>query len=74
MDLLAAGYVKDPYDTCVFTLFSSEDTSEGLVLIGVDDFIGSGKERHRKAMEGLHAKYRDGKAMTSCQLDKKERG
>ena len=34
VDLLAAGYVKNPYDTCVFTLFSNEDTSEGQVWQG----------------------------------------
>ena len=29
LDLLAAGYVKNPYDKCLFTLFSSDETSEG---------------------------------------------
>ena len=52
MNLLAAGYVKNPYDKCLFTLFSS-----------VDDFIEGGKEPHRKAMEGFYGKYRCGKAI-----------
>ena len=42
VDLLAAGYVKNPYDKCLFTLFSNEDTSNGQVLIDVDDFIEGG--------------------------------
>ena len=37
--LLAAGYVKNPYDKCLFTLFSSDETSEGQLLLDVDDFI-----------------------------------
>ena len=37
-DLPAAGYVKNPYDKCSFTLFSSEDTSEGHLMIDVDYF------------------------------------
>ena len=50
VDLLAAGYVKNLYDRCLFTLFSNEDTSEGQVLVDVDDFIEGGKEPHCKAM------------------------
>ena len=53
MDLLAAGYVKNPYDKCLFTLFCSDDTSEGQVLLDVDDFIEGGTEAHRKAMDGV---------------------
>ena len=49
MDLLAAGYVKNPYDKCLFTLFSSDQTSEGQLLLDVDDFIEGGKKTHRKA-------------------------
>ena len=63
VNLLAAGYVKNPYDKCLFTLFSSEVTSQGQLLIDVDDFIEGGKEPHRKAMEGFYAKYRCGKAI-----------
>ena len=44
VDLLAAGHVKNPYDQCLFTLFSNEDTSEGQVLIYVDDFIEGSKD------------------------------
>ena len=62
MDLLAARYVKNPYDKCLFTLLSNDDTSEGQLLLDVDDFIEGGKEAHRKAMEGFYAKYRCGKA------------
>ena len=36
VDLLAAGYVKNPYDKCFFTLFSSDETSEGQLLLDVD--------------------------------------
>ena len=32
VDLLAAGYVKNPYDKCLFSLFSSDETSEGQLL------------------------------------------
>ena len=63
VDLLAAGYVKNPYDKCLFTLFSSDDTSEGQLLLDVDDFIEGGKEAHRKAMEGFYAKYCCGRAV-----------
>ena len=44
-------------------MFSSEDTSEGQLLIDVDDFIEGGKEPHRKAIKGFYAKYRFGKAI-----------
>ena len=54
VDLLAAGYVKNPYDKCLFTLFSSDETSEGHLLLDVDDFIEGGKETHRKTMEGFY--------------------
>ena len=52
--LLAAGYVKNPYDKCLFTLFSSDDTSEGHMLLNVDDFIEGGNEIHRTTMEGFY--------------------
>ena len=54
VDLLAAGYVKNPYDKCLFTLISSGETSEGHLLLDVDDFIEGGKETHRKTMEGFY--------------------
>ena len=63
MDLLAAGCVKNPYDKCLFTLFSSDETSEGQLLLDVDDFIEGGKVTHRKTMEGFYDKYRCGKAV-----------
>ena len=63
LDLLAAGYVKNPYDKCLFTLFSNEDTSEGQVLIDVDEFIKGGKEPHRQAMDRFYTKYRCGKSI-----------
>ena len=63
VDLLAAGDVKNPYDKCLFTLFSNGDTWEGQVLIDVDDFIEGGKETHRKAMERSYEKYRCGKSI-----------
>ena len=47
VDLLAAGYFKKPYDKCLFTLFSSDETSEGQLLLDVDDFIEGGNEMHR---------------------------
>ena len=63
VDLLAAGYVENPFDKCLFTLFSSDETSEGQLLLDVDDFIEGGKETHRKTMEGFYDKYRCGKAV-----------
>ena len=63
VDLLDAGYVKNPYDKCLFTLFSSDETSEGQLLLDVDDFIEGGEETHRKTMEGFYDKYRCGKAV-----------
>ena len=45
VDLLAAGYTKNPYDKCLFTLFSSDETSEGQLLLDVDDFIEGGNEK-----------------------------
>ena len=63
VDLLAAGYVKNPYDKCLFTLFSSDETSEGQLLLDVDDFIQGGKETHRKTMELFYDKCRCGKAV-----------
>ena len=63
VDSLAAGYVKNPFDKCLFTLFSSDETSEGQLLLDVNDFIEGGKETHRKPMEGF-----------SCQQDKRVHG
>ena len=63
VDLLVAGYVKNPYDKCLFTLFSSDETSEGHMLLDVDDFIVGGKETHRKTTERFYDKYRCGKAV-----------
>ena len=45
------------------TLFSSDETSEGQLLLDVDDFIEGGKETHRKTVEGFYDKYRGGKAV-----------
>ena len=47
----------------LFTLFSSDETSEGQLLLDFDDFIEGGKETHRKTMEGFYDKYRCGKAV-----------
>ena len=63
VDLLAAGYVKNPYGKCLFTLFSSDETSESQLLLDVDDFIEGGNEIHRETMEGFYDKYRCGKAV-----------
>ena len=63
VDLLAAGCIKNPYDKCLFTLFSSDETSEGQLLLDVDDFIEGGKETHRQTMEGFCDEYRCGKAV-----------
>ena len=63
VDLFAAGYVKNPYDKCLFTLFSSDETSEGQLVLDVDDFIEGRKETHRKTMEGFYDKYPCGKAV-----------
>ena len=50
VDLLAAGF-KKPYDKCLFTLFSSDETSEGQLLLDVDEFIEGGNEMHRETMK-----------------------
>ena len=63
VDLLAAGYVKNPYDKCLFTLFSSDETSEGKLLLDVDDFIEGWNEMHRETMRKFYDKYRCGKAI-----------
>ena len=63
VDLLAAGHVKNPYDNCLVTLFSSDETSEGQLLLDFDDFIEGGKDTHRKTMEGFCDKYLRGKAV-----------
>ena len=70
VDLLAAGYVKNPYDKCLFTLFSSDDITAGQLLLDVDDFIEGGKEAHRKAMEGFMPSTIVVRRSTSCQQDK----
>ena len=56
VDLLAA-------DKCLFTLFSSDETSEGQLLLDVDDFIEGGKETRRKTVRKFYDKYRCGKAI-----------
>ena len=52
VDLSAAGYVKSR--TRMTSVCSNGDTSEGQVLIDVDDFIEGGKEPHRKAMDSFY--------------------
>ena len=47
----------------MFTLFSSDETSEGQLLLDVDDFREGDKETHRKTMEGFYDKYRCDKAV-----------
>ena len=63
VDLLAVGYRKNPYDKCLFTLFSSDETSEGQLLLDVDDFIEGGNEIHRETMRNFYDKYRCGEAI-----------
>ena len=63
VDLLAAGYRKNPYDKCLFTLFSSDEPSEGQLLLDIDDLIEGGKEIHRETMRKFYDKYRCGKAI-----------
>ena len=63
VDLLAAGCKKNPYDKCLFTLFSSDETSEGQLLLDVDDFIEGGNEIHRETMRKFYDKCRCGKAI-----------
>ena len=62
VDLLAAGHAKNPYDKCLFTLFSSDETSEGQLLLDVDDFMEGGNEMHRETMRNIYDKYCCGKA------------
>ena len=72
VDLLAARYVKNPYDKCLFTLFSNSDAEQGQVLIDVDDFIEGGTQTHRKAMEKFCEKDTVVvNPLTCAQLDKK---
>ena len=63
VDLLAAGKRKNPYDKCLFTLLSSDETSEGQLLLDVDDFIEGGNETHRETMRKFYDKYRCGEAI-----------
>ena len=51
MDLVEAGYVKNHYDRCVYSLVArGHATARGQVLLDVDDFIEGGNEVHRKTM------------------------
>ena len=59
VDLSAAGYVKKPYYKCLFTLYSSDETSEGNCC----STLAISKETHRKTTEGFYDKYRCGKAV-----------
>ena len=47
----------------LFTLFSSDETSEGQLLLDVDDFIEGVNEIHRETMRKFYDKYRCGKAI-----------
>ena len=64
-DLEDMGYVKNPYDKCIFSLppksGSASVTNHGTVLIEVDDLLEGGDEVHRKRMETFYAKYQCGK-------------
>ena len=44
-------------------MFSSDETSEGQLLLDVDDFIEGGNEMHRETMRKFYDKYRCGKAI-----------
>ena len=74
VDMLAAGYVKNPYDKCLFTLFSSDETSEGQLLLDVDDFKEGGKETHCKTMEDSMTSTVVVRRSTSCRQDKRVHG
>ena len=63
VDLLAADLKKKPYDKCLFTLFSSDETSEGQLLLDADDFIEGGNEMHRETMRKFYDKFRCGRAI-----------
>ena len=64
MDLQEAGYVKNHYDRCMYTLPSKNGKkSSGQVLLDVDDFIEGGDDRHRKVMDKFYEKYKCGKAV-----------
>ena len=67
MDLQEAGYVKNHYDRCMYTLPSKNGKkSSGQVLLDVDDFIEGGDERHRKVMDKFYEQYKCGKAVDPC--------
>ena len=66
--MLDCGFVgcrlsKNVFDKCLFTLFSSDETSEGQLLLDVDDFIEGGNEMHRETMRKFFDKYHCGKAI-----------
>ena len=68
MDLMEAGYVKNHYDRCVYTLWSKDrNKSRGQVLLDVDDFIEGGDEVHRATMDKFYKKYKCGKAVDLVQ-------
>ena len=52
MDLMEAGYVKNHYDRCMYTLVSKDhEKTRGKVQLVADDFIKGGDEVHRATMD-----------------------
>ena len=65
------GYVRNPYDKCIFTLPSASRTdvrNQGIVLVEVDDILEGGNAVHRKNMDKFFAKYKCGKRKNMREL------
>ena len=70
-DFEKMGYVRNPYDKCIFTLSSgTKDKAEnqGIVLVEADDILEGGNAVHRKNMEQFFSKYKCGKRKNLLEL------
>ncbi|CAE6964999.1 GIP [Symbiodinium sp. CCMP2592] len=62
------GYSVSPYDKCVLTLkadplekLEDQKSTQGIIVIEVDDVLEAGGERHREKMKALESRFRFGK-------------
>jgi hypothetical protein len=62
-DFTKLGYIQNPYDKCLFSLFTDHEYIEGNVMLDVDDLVEGGSPEHRRRMNMFYTKYKFGKIL-----------
>ena len=62
-DFTKLGYIQNPYDKCLFSLFTDNEYIEGNVMLDVDDLVEGGSPEHRRRVNMFYTKYKFGKIL-----------